>query len=96
VAPGLLCQEPRRREGRPNQAREYVARQFNPGGASDDGLVKNNGGDLWCPGVKHEGKGVRFATSYGVRMEMPGWSDYQGSDESDARPLSGTTRRRSA
>ncbi len=62
-------------------------RQFNPEGTSDDGLVKNNGGDLWCLGVKHEGKGVRFSTRNGGRTEVLGLFDYQGSDEKDARPL---------
>jgi Pectate lyase superfamily protein len=63
------------------------ARQFNPEGASDDGLVRNNGGNLWCLGVKHEGQGVRFSTRNGGRTEVLGLFNYGGTkDEMDARP----------
>ncbi len=63
------------------------ARQFNPEGTSDTGLVQNDGGDLWCLGVKHEGKGVRFATRAGGRTEILGLFNYGGTkDEMDPRP----------
>jgi hypothetical protein len=63
------------------------ARQLNPEGASDSGLVRNHGGDLWCLGVKHEGRGVRFSTSEGGRTEILGLFNYGGTDdEFDPRP----------
>ena len=63
------------------------ARQLNPEGTSDDGLVKNNGGVLWCLGVKHEGKGVRFATRNGGKTEVLGLFNYGGTkEENDPRP----------
>ncbi len=64
------------------------ARQLNPEGDSDQGLVQNNGGLLWCLGVKHEGRGVRFATRNGGKTEVLGLFNYGGyKDESDTRPL---------
>ncbi len=64
------------------------ARQLNPEGTSDDGLVLNHGGDLWCLGVKHEGRGVRFATSNRGRTEILGLFNYGGyPTEDDRRPL---------
>ncbi len=64
------------------------ARQLNPEGNSDTGLVKNNGGSLWCLGVKHEGRGVRFSTRDGGKTEILGLFNYAGyEDEKDARPL---------
>ena len=64
------------------------ARHLNLEGASDDGLARNNGGDLWCLGVKHEGRGVRFATRNGGRTEVLGLFNYGGyPDEKDLRPL---------
>lgn len=64
------------------------ARQLNPEGNSDDGLVQNDGGDLWALGVKHEGRGVRFATRKGGRTEVFGLFNYGGyPDEDDLRPL---------
>ncbi len=63
------------------------ARQFNPEGTTDDGLVRNQGGTLWCLGVKHEGKGVRFSTSQGGRTEVLGLFNYGGTkEEMDSRP----------
>lgn len=64
------------------------ARQLNPEGNSDDGLVQNNGADLWVLGVKHEGRGVRFATKNGGRTEILGLFYYGGfPDENDERPV---------
>jgi hypothetical protein len=63
------------------------ARQFNPEGTTDTGLVRNNGGDVWCLGVKHEGKGVRFSTRNGGRTEVLGLFNYGGTkEEMDPRP----------
>lgn len=63
-------------------------RQLNPEGDSDTGLVRNNGGVLWCLGVKHEGRGVRFATTQQGSTEILGLFNYGGyKDENDARPL---------
>lgn len=63
------------------------ARQFNPEGTTDEGLVRNNGATLWCLGVKHEGKGVRFATRNGGRTEVLGLFNYGGTkEELDPRP----------
>ncbi len=63
------------------------ARQFNPEGTSDEGLVRNNGGTLWCLGVKHEGKGVRFSSRNGGRTEILGLFNYGGTkEEMDPRP----------
>ena len=52
------------------------ARQLNPEGTSDDGLVQNHGGQLWALGVKHEGRGVRFRTTNGGRTEILGLFNY--------------------
>ncbi len=52
------------------------ARQLNPEGDSDAGLVQNHGGRLWALGVKHEGKGVRFRTDRGGRTEILGLLNY--------------------
>lgn len=63
------------------------ARHLNPEGESDTGLVQNDGGTLWCLGVKHEGRGVRFATRAGGRTEILGLFNYGGTkDENDPRP----------
>ncbi len=63
------------------------ARHLNPEGNSDTGLVTNNGGNLWCLGVKHEGKGVRYATMNGGKTEILGLFNYGGTkDELDPRP----------
>jgi hypothetical protein len=64
------------------------ARQLNPEGTSDSGLVRNLGGELWCLGVKHEGRGIRFSTHHGGRTEILGLFNYGGyPDETDIRPL---------
>jgi hypothetical protein len=63
-------------------------RQLNPEGTSDEGLVRNEGGDLWALGVKHEGAGVRFRTSGGGRTEILGVFNYgPGIKEGDLRPM---------
>ena len=63
------------------------ARHLNPEGTSDNGLVQNDGGVLWCLGVKHEGQGVRFATRAGGKTEILGVFNYGGTkDEKDPRP----------
>ena len=64
------------------------ARQLNPEGDSDIGLVRNVGAKLWCLGVKHEGRGIRFATIQNGSTEILGLFNYGGyKDEQDARPL---------
>lgn len=64
------------------------ARQLNPEGASEVGLVQNRGSQLWCLGVKHEGRGVRFATREGGRTEILGQFNYTGYDDpEDPRPF---------
>jgi hypothetical protein len=52
------------------------ARQLNPEGTSDTGLVQNHGGLLWALGVKHEGRGVRFLTDQGGQTEILGLFNY--------------------
>lgn len=52
------------------------ARQLNPEGDSDTGLVVNHGGRLWALGVKHEGRGVRFLTDRGGQTEILGLFNY--------------------
>jgi len=52
------------------------ARQLNPEGDSDIGLVRNHGGRLWTLGVKHEGRGVRFLTDQGGFTEIIGLFNY--------------------
>lgn len=52
------------------------ARQLNPEGDSDTGLVQNHGGRLWALGVKHEGRGVRFLTDGGGQTEILGLFNY--------------------
>jgi hypothetical protein len=63
------------------------ARQLNPEGDSDIGLVQNHGGQLWALGVKHEGRGVRFLTDRGGQTEILGLFNYAPSiDKDDPRP----------
>jgi hypothetical protein len=63
------------------------ARQLNPEGSTDVGLVQNNGANLWCLGVKHEGLGVRFVTRNGGKTEILGLFNYGGNPkEMDMRP----------
>jgi hypothetical protein len=52
------------------------ARQLNPEGDCDVGLVRNHGGRLWALGVKHEGRGVRFLTDRGGFTEVLGLFHY--------------------
>ena len=52
------------------------ARQLNPEGDSDIGLVLNHGGRLWALGIKHEGRGVRFLTDQGGFTEILGLFNY--------------------
>lgn len=63
------------------------ARQLNPEGTSDEGLVRNHGGRIWALGVKHEGKGVRWRTEAGGRTEVLGLFNYGPGDiaEDDTR-----------
>jgi hypothetical protein len=64
------------------------ARQLNPEGSDDAGLVRNHGGDLWVLGVKHEGAGVRFLNDNGGRTEVFGMFNYgPGLDAGDTRPI---------
>lgn len=65
------------------------ARQLNPEGTSDTGLVRSAGADLWCLGVKCEGAGVRFRTSDGGRTELLGLFCYDPGNlaKDDARPM---------
>lgn len=63
------------------------ARQLNPEGDSDTGLVQNHGGRLWALGVKHEGRGVRFLTDRGGQTEILGLFNYAPSiATNDFRP----------
>lgn len=52
------------------------ARQLNPEGTSDTGLVLNRGARVWALGVKHEGKGVRWRTEAGGESEVFGLFNY--------------------
>jgi hypothetical protein len=64
------------------------ARHLNPEGDSDEGLVRNAGGDIWALGVKCEGRGVRFRTRLGGRTEVLGMFLYgPGIDPKDERPV---------
>lgn len=63
------------------------ARQLNPEGDSDVGLVRNHGGVLWALGVKHEGRGVRFLTDQGGQTEILGLFNYAPNiGQEDRRP----------
>ncbi|MBX3745431.1 MAG: glycoside hydrolase family 55 protein [Verrucomicrobiae bacterium] len=64
------------------------ARQLNPEGTTDVGLVRNQGGRLWALGVKHEGKGIRWRTRDGGQTEILGLFNYvtDNIDEEDSRP----------
>jgi len=64
------------------------ARQLNPEGTSDIGLVRNHGGKLWVLGVKHEGAGVRFWNDNGGQTEVFGMFNYgPGVRSDDTRPI---------
>lgn len=63
------------------------ARQLNPEGDNDTGLVQNHGGVLWALGVKHEGRGVRFLTDQGGQTEILGLFNYAPNvPKDDLRP----------
>ncbi len=63
------------------------ARQLNPEGDSDTGLVQNHGGVIWALGIKHEGRGVRFFTDRGGQTEILGLFNYAPSiAKDDLRP----------
>jgi hypothetical protein len=68
---------------------KFWARQLNPEGESDIGLVQNAGADAWILGMKCEGKGVRALTSNGGRTEIFGIFNFEagGYDSKDLRPL---------
>lgn len=64
------------------------ARQLNPEGDSDIGLVRNLGGDLWILGMKFEGRGIRVFTAEGGRTEVFGVFNYgPGISPEDSRPM---------
>ncbi|MGE5607676.1 MAG: glycosyl hydrolase family 28-related protein [Bacillota bacterium] len=65
------------------------ARQLNPEGTSDAGIVTNCGGDLWTLGIKHEGEGVRYRTEKGGRTEILGLFCYDPGNlkKDDVRPM---------
>jgi hypothetical protein len=65
------------------------ARQLNPEGTDDVGLVRNAGGILWILGMKCEGAGVRVRTSDGGRTEVFGAFIYDPGDlrPDDRRPM---------
>jgi hypothetical protein len=64
------------------------ARQLNPEGESDLGLVQNEGANIWALGVKSEGRGIRFRTALGGRTEILGYFVYgPGIDAKDKRPI---------
>ncbi len=65
------------------------ARQLNPEGTSDIGLVQNMGADAWILGMKCEGKGIRALTCDNGRTEIFGMFNFEagGYDIKDLRPL---------
>jgi hypothetical protein len=64
------------------------ARQLNPEGNDDIGLVRNYGGKLWVLGIKHEGMGVRVKTDNGGQTEVFGMFNYSPDvPASDKRPM---------
>lgn len=65
------------------------ARQLNPEGNDDIGLVRNNGADLWDLGLKCEGQGVRVLTTNHGRTEVFGAFLYDPGDmkNEDRRPM---------
>jgi hypothetical protein len=65
------------------------ARQLNPEGTLEQGLVVNRGGKLWVMGTKSEGSGTRFLLADGSRSEI--FAGYQYATEAiaadDLRPV---------
>jgi hypothetical protein len=59
------------------------ARQLNPEGTSNVGLIQNAGADLWVLGSKFEGEGVRYRTSTGGRTEVLGMFNYHSGNFKD-------------
>lgn len=71
-----------------NERARVWARQLNPEGTSDTGLVQNHGGSLWALGIKSEGAGVKFLTTRGGKTDLYGMFMYgPGIDENDQRPM---------
>jgi hypothetical protein len=70
-----------------NPAQSMWARQLNPEGTSEVGLVRNHGAKLWVLGLKYEGAGVRFRTDTGGQSEAFGMFNYgPGLSGEDMRP----------
>ncbi len=65
------------------------ARQLNPEGEREQGLVYNSGATLWALGVKCEGAGIRVRTVNGGRTEILGMFNYTTAkiEETDTRPI---------
>lgn len=64
------------------------ARQLNPEGNDDTGLVRNYGGNLWILGMKCEGRGIRVLTADDGKTEVFGHFNYSPDiSPDDQRPL---------
>jgi hypothetical protein len=65
------------------------ARGLDPEGTTDDGLVRNAGGNLWVLGCKTEGKGKRYTTTAGGKTELYGCYEYttEAVKDGDERPM---------
>jgi hypothetical protein len=65
------------------------ARGLDPEGTKDDGLVRNDGGQLWVMGCKIEGKGKRYTTTKGGQTELYGCYEYttESVEDKDERPM---------
>jgi len=72
-----------------SKGQRMYARQLNPEGDDDVGLVRNAGADLWACGVKCEGRGVRFRTTDRGRTEVLGFLNYGPGNiaADDVRPM---------
>jgi Pectate lyase superfamily protein len=71
-----------------NPKQKVWCRQLNPEGDSDEGIIQNDGADLWVLGMKCEGRGVRVATRKGGRTEVFGTFIYgPGVAKGDDRPI---------
>jgi len=70
-----------------NPTQSMWARQLNPEGTSELGLIRNHGAKLWVMGLKYEGAGVRFRTDTGGKSEAFGMFNYgPGLAGDDMRP----------